>query len=600
MKPIYLLVLVFFQVFDTGVAESSDRKPNILFILTDDQRWDALGCYGNQSIKTPNLDRLASEGTRLDAFFAASPVCCPSRATLLTGLYPHQTGIYSNEPPFEFHGLKTVPIYLNRAGYVTAFIGKAHLGGDPEEWGFKFFPVYLRDGTSKHENPNLVIDGESRIVNGTVNQIFIDAGIQFLEDHRNQQWFLWLATTAPHRPYVKDSRFEYNESQIKRPPGWPEFEKFRASSWLGYYSTVSMLDEQLGRILHKLEELDLAGNTFIFVTSDNGLMNGSHGIEGKGIWFDESTRLPAIIKWPGKIQPNTSNSSLFSTVDILPTLLEIAGISAQKELPGVSCLPGIVGRPPGRNTVFAEAEFKQGNEIGFWRMLRDHRWKYVESYLGSKKEVYLYEISEDRSESKDLSKAEIHSGVLAASKNQMHLWLENTRPVIPYRKKHNVDSMRLSLIEYFRAEKTTSVLLVVAAIVTLIVSFFLIKRTFFFNGIAYPLIAIGLIQLLFGGMVYSQSRNMAGLAKQLQVFPATYKAEELSRMERVINILTACKMTAIALLVVCIVLMLVLRRWNLFCAVLTGTAFQTTLMLVFVVSSQNRALEYVTRIERLL
>ncbi|MCI0417402.1 sulfatase-like hydrolase/transferase, partial [bacterium] len=174
---LYYGILLFFLCSSIASAQEP-RKPNILFILTDDQRWDTLGCYGNDVIRTPNLDKLAAQGARLDTFYVAQPLCCPSRATFLTGLYPHQTGIYTNEKGGADlpKGSKTVAHYLNEAGYKTGFVGKAHIGGDPRKWGFQTCPVFLPGGSSPHKKPDLVYVQREKVP-GYITTIFADAAI---------------------------------------------------------------------------------------------------------------------------------------------------------------------------------------------------------------------------------------------------------------------------------------------------------------------------------------------------------------------------------------------------------------------------------------
>jgi len=196
-------IFIFFFLFPlSGFAKTTDHRPNILFILTDDLRWDTLGCYGSHDIRTPNLDKFASEGARLDAFYVASPLCCPSRAVFLSGLYPHQNGVEWNVGmPDLKEGTQTVATLLNRAGYATGFIGKAHLGGNPYKWDFTNCPVFFPRIQMRHLDPTLFVHGKRQVVPGYITEIFTNTAISFLEKHKNERWFLWFATTAPHLPY---------------------------------------------------------------------------------------------------------------------------------------------------------------------------------------------------------------------------------------------------------------------------------------------------------------------------------------------------------------------------------------------------------------
>src|SRR3954469_9702686 len=179
-------------------AAAAGERPNILFILTDDQRWDDAGYTGNAVVRTPAMDRLAREGARLDRFYVASPLCCPSRAALLSGLYPHQrrNGVLDNRHGTDLPAdTPTVATRLNDLGYVTGFVGKAHLGGDPRRWGFAECPVWLPEAPTPHENPSPMFDGRRKTARGTITSVFTDAARHFVERHQRQPWFLWFATT---------------------------------------------------------------------------------------------------------------------------------------------------------------------------------------------------------------------------------------------------------------------------------------------------------------------------------------------------------------------------------------------------------------------
>jgi arylsulfatase A-like enzyme len=418
-----LIVSILLVLITIAAQAFGSEKPNILFILTDDQRWDSLGCYGNRVIKTPNFDRLASQGARLDAFYVAAPLCCPSRATFLSGLYPHQTGITSNgavgsRPDFS-PGTMTIAGYLKQADYITGFSGKAHLGGDPRKWGFQNCPVYLSKGESRYENPRLFREGKPKVMTGQITTIFADAAIAFIEQNKDKRWFLWFASTAPHEPYTKDKRFEYKESQITAPPGWPQSQPFQPNEeWSAYYSTISVLDEQVGRVLKKIDDLELTNNTFVLITSDNGYMMGSHNINGKGTWYEESVRVPAIARWPGKIKSAISVSRLISSVDVLPTFLQLAGLPLPAGLEGVSMIPALLGQSPLRKEAFSVI----GADT---YVVRQDDWKYVK--VSARSEI-LYNLKIDPSEQKkkDLSKDPKHASVLQNMKKSLEQFLKKT------------------------------------------------------------------------------------------------------------------------------------------------------------------------------
>jgi len=399
--------------------------PNILFILTDDHRWDALGCYGNDSLRTPNLNRLAKDGVRFDSFYVACPTCGPSRAAILSGLAPHQTGVLNNEDAPEDlpDDLPTIATHLNGAGYVTGLVGKVHLLGDPARHDFQEYPVYLPGGWCSWQNPVLVVDGVSQQVIGQSTQIFAEAALDFIERHVDERWFLWFAPTAPHPPHFYDANFPYVREELVPPPGWPASQPFNSEPFPKYYSTISHLDNQVGRVLDRLDQLGLSQNTLVIMMGDNGDMLGSHGYQGKQIWFEESARVSALARWPGHIRPGTTVESPVVSTDIFATLLEVSGVAKPAGYECVSMLPAMTGRPPLRKTAYSEVRQTNFRE-GHWQMIRHGPWKYV-TFL-DRPEEHLYDIAGDPHELEDLVSSREHVAVLDAMRQRHAAWLAAT------------------------------------------------------------------------------------------------------------------------------------------------------------------------------
>jgi arylsulfatase A-like enzyme/acetyl esterase/lipase len=444
---------------------SGDARPSIVFILSDDQRWDTLGAYGNREIRTPNLDRLAANGALFTAGYVSAPLCCPSRATFLTGLYPHQTGVDANRKADGHARLPddsmTVAHYLNSAGYLTGFVGKVHLAGGPFAWGFAESPLYLPGGGSRHENPTLVVGGSvqslpgrirqneldedeyytpagnPQVVEGLITPLFADAAIRFLEDHREDRFFLWLATTAPHTPYYRDPKHPYSSDQIHAPPGWADT-SFDATGrdWAGYYSTISHMDEHLGRVLKKLEDLGLMENTVVVFSSDNGYMMGSHGLPAKAVWYEESIRVPWVIAWKGRIPAGTTVKTPVTSVDFLPTVLDLAGVPVPAGYEGYSILPAL-GLQGGtvREVIYSEVRGGQrARPTGFglrrrgeggtlWQTVRTSDFKYVRFEDGAE---YLYDLRADPMELTDVASDPRYAGSLEALRAKWRDWLNRT------------------------------------------------------------------------------------------------------------------------------------------------------------------------------
>ena len=402
------LVCLVFGIVLLRAALLPGAPPNILFIVTDDHRGDAMSCYGNPVLRTPAFDRIAREGARFDAFYVASPLCSPSRAALLSGLYPHQRGngvLDNNRAPDLPRDTPTLATRLGSLGYVTGFVGKAHIGGDPRRWGFADCPVWLPGGSSSHENPELMVRGRRRVVgNQTINVTFGDAGVKFIERHKDERWFLWFASTAPHTPYLRDAKYTRCRVHSRPPPPlWPPGDRLSNYDWAGYYSTTGVLDDQVGRLLRKLDALGLAGDTLVVVLGDNGMMHGSHGQLGKQIWFEESVRVPALVRWPGRVNAGTVVTSPAVSVDLVPTLLEAAGAPKPDGLPGVSLWPAVTEGKPTRTEVFSEVRKMTRPFKGrLWQMAKAGQWKYVRLEGGSER---LYDLGQDPGEKADLAQS---------------------------------------------------------------------------------------------------------------------------------------------------------------------------------------------------
>jgi arylsulfatase A-like enzyme len=423
--------LLLLAVFGCSPPQGDPAEPpNILFILADDLRWDALGSYGNQVIRTPHLDALAREGIVFDSFYVANPVCSASRASFLSGLYTFQRGVL--RPAYRTlldEGTPTVASLLAAAGYRTGFVGKAHLGGDPGRWGFQQVPFH-HPGFQFNDPPEVrtrYYEGEREVViEGDATSRIADAAIGFIERNRAERWFLWLATTAPHWPYHYNESHPYQPEDIDRPPGYPPDTPLALRDrWAAYYSRISTLDEHLGRVLAKLDESGLRDRTLVFFTSDNGIMHLSHGIVGKAVWFEEALRQPAILRWPGRIVPGQRVDSLVSSVDFVPTLLDIAGVAAPDALEGRSFLPVLDANRPVREHLFAESVRIPQDGGGIWQMVRSGPYKLVQ--FTERAEEHLYNLDADPHESRDLIGSPEHAEVAERLRARLTSWREEVR-----------------------------------------------------------------------------------------------------------------------------------------------------------------------------
>ena len=306
------------------------RPPNFLFVLTDQQRWDAVGAYGNRYVHTPNLDRMARNGVRFANSYVAQAVCSPSRASIMSGLYPTSHLVIDNVYGIddvtsmpEYNMAVTWPLLLQKAGYRTGWIGKWHLGERApkcfDEWhGFNsLLPHWLgKPYESKYRS-----DAET------------DQGLKFLEENRERPFALCQSYYPPHTPYTAPKEH------------WKYYENSPLPGAMEYWAACSDIDWNVGRLMAKLRDLDLLDSTVVMFTSDHGEQFGKRpGGENKRTAYDESARVPLIFHHPvlargGRIR----REELVSNVDLMPTILEVAGVEAPTGLHGTSLVPLLQG-----------------------------------------------------------------------------------------------------------------------------------------------------------------------------------------------------------------------------------------------------------------
>jgi len=308
----------------TAIEAAAARPPNIIFIFADDLGYGDIGAYGSQTIDTPNIDRMAAEGAKFDQFYAASPVCTPSRAGLLTGRYPIRQGIQGVFTPESFQGMDpeevTIAEMLKTVGYATGLVGKWHLGHHekfmPWNQGFdEFFGLpYSNDmaGLYFFRDRELLFD---EIDQRYLTRTYTEEALSFIDKHREQPFFLYLAHNMPHVPLYAS----------------PEFEGSSAGGLYG--DVVEELDWSVGEVLKRLEALGLSENTLVVFSSDNGpwLLMGAQGgsagglREGKQYTFEGGMRVPTLAYWPGRIAAATRPAGLATMMDWLPTFAALSG-----------------------------------------------------------------------------------------------------------------------------------------------------------------------------------------------------------------------------------------------------------------------------------
>ena len=414
-------------------SASSDR-PNIIFVMADDLGYADLGSYGQEQIDTPNLDRMASQGMRFTDHYSGHTVCRPSRLVLRTGLHSGHTPIHGNADYVLPPEARITAKLLKQAGYVVGGVGKWALNGRnaqdpnasgaPTKQGFdmwfgylnqiaahNYWPEFLWKNDTKVKLKNKVDYADSGYAKGLAgtatkkvdysHDLMMDQAFQFIQNNRNQPFFLQMHLTIPHaNNQGKPHGMEVPDVGKYKRKDWPEPEK-------GFAGMIRRLDRDMGRLFQLLQKLNLDRETIVFFTSDNGPHSeGGH----KHTFFDSNgplrgykrdlyeggIRVPMIVRWPGKIEPGTVTDHASAFWDVMPTLCELAGVQPPEDIDGISFLPELLGR----------SEKQQTHDYLYWafkgkRALRKGPWKLVRP--GGNKPVELYNLNKDIGEQNDRS-----------------------------------------------------------------------------------------------------------------------------------------------------------------------------------------------------
>lgn len=432
-----------------GKKRAADA-PNIVFIMTDDQAKSALSIYGNKILHTPNMDRVGSEGLRFDHAFVTDSLCAPSRASFLTGLYPHTHGVTSNgeEPGFyEQMGLRhdqiTYPMLLRQAGYHTAMVGKWHIKSLPT--GFDHWAIL--DGQGTYFDPSFIVNGAHVRFRGHTDDVIGDQAIAYLEHERPKDgpFCLCYQFKAPHGPWEPAPRFydAFKDVEIPIPPAFegppegapealsktrmaiagmgdfyhkaerrppqvdknlPPAERTRANLQAmvkNYYRVLLGVDENVGRVLDYLDANGLADNTIVVYTSDNGFFLGEFGFYDKRLMYEPSIRVPMLMRWPRRIPAGrVDDDHMVLNIDVAPTLLDLAGVAVPDWMQGRSWKPLLGGGKDvawRKDFLYEFFEYPAVHCARKHRGIRTERWKLIHFYERPD-EWALYDLEEDPDE----------------------------------------------------------------------------------------------------------------------------------------------------------------------------------------------------------
>jgi uncharacterized sulfatase len=429
-KLINFFLLLFVTIGNPILTAAEPERYNIITILTDDQaRW-SVGAYGNREVRTPNMDRIAREGATFLNAFVPTPVCSPSRVSYLTGLYGSQVGITDFLcRPEEQAGMGlprtaiTWPAVLKHNGYATALIGKWHLGTLPQfhptRHGFDHFYGWLL--TPQSIDPVLEIDGKDKQIKGSLPDIMVDEAMRYVTEQRDRTFALLINFLAPHHPYgpvLEEDRAPYKELDVTVPMLSGLDIDYVKEETRKYYASVHSVDRNLGRLLKHLDDLDLTRKTIVLFTSDHGYMIGHHHMQhkGNGVWivggmpgprrpnmFEESIRVPLLIRWPGVVKPGATISESVSNIDTFASVLGMLGVAMPKDYKqqGIDFSPLLRGQTiPARDALVGQYDLHNGG-LAYMRMIRTDEWKLIRHYKTHLMDE-LYNLKDDAGEMKNL------------------------------------------------------------------------------------------------------------------------------------------------------------------------------------------------------
>jgi N-acetylglucosamine-6-sulfatase len=422
-----------------GDQPAAPERPNFVIVVVDDLRWDDLGIAGHPFAETPAIDGVARDGVRFLNAFAATPLCSPSRASLLTGQYAHTHGITDNTArDAASHRLATFAIPLRRAGYETAFFGKWHMGNDDSPRpGFSHW-VAMR-GQGEAQDPQFNVNGTRYRESGYVTDLLTDHAIRFIRQSGDKPFLVFLAHKALHPNIVQNDdgstsavpgqgegfvpaprhqgryanaplprRPNAKAPPVRKPallqaiPGLPPLGPGTATPDRDVRSRLEMLlavDEGLARIIATLKETRSLDRTVVIVTSDHGYFYGEHGLnDERRLAYEESARIPLIVRYPPIARAGSTPAAMVQTIDLAPTVLELAAVPDATPREGRSIVPLLRGeRPPWRTSLlieyYSDTVFPRIRNMGY-RAVRTERYKYID-YLELPESDELYDLKAD-------------------------------------------------------------------------------------------------------------------------------------------------------------------------------------------------------------
>lgn len=416
-------------------AATAPRKPNFIFVYTDDQRWDAMSVVQREQgaqarfpwLKTPNMDRVAAEGVRFRNAFVVNSLCAPSRANFLTSRYSHMNGVANNHTPYPLDSVSHASV-LSKAGYKTGYFGKFHMGGQTgQRPGFDYSASFI--GQGQYIDCPFEINGKPTPTTGYVDDVSTNYALEFMKENKDRPFSVVLGLKAVHGPRTPPEKYktlyagESGKPPVNAAPLAPYLadrpmnagptEKWGTDNFLNYFRTLQGADDNLGRLLQALDDLKLADDTAVIFCSDNGYFFGEHGLGDKRAAYDESLRIPLVMRYPKMVKPGSLNDAMVLNIDLAPTLLDLAGVPIPESMQGKSWKPLLAGTAASiRDAYFYEYFFERGFATPTNLAVRTMDAKLIK-YPGHDEWTELYDLKADPLEMKNLARDPAAKDLLA-------------------------------------------------------------------------------------------------------------------------------------------------------------------------------------------
>jgi arylsulfatase A-like enzyme len=439
MRHLITLLLAIGLTAPASAAEDA-RKPNVVLIISDDHRHDALGVVqrelGDRAnypfFETPSLDRLASGGVRFRNAFVTHSLCSPSRATMLTGLHSSQHGIIHNAQPFT--STDTWPALLGRSGWATGYFGKWHMGAQRERPGFENVATFIDQGV--YEDCPFVVNGEDTPTTGWVDDVVTDYAIDFIKEHKDGPFAMVVGYKTPHDKRTPPPRLadKWEDHEFAEPESFRDVAPWRKDHppgpWnprnpdrLAYFQTLAGMDENIGRLLDTLDAEGLADDTLVIYLGDNGYYLGEHGLGDKRTAYEESIRIPLMLRYPRRVPDPQVRDEMVLNLDLAATILDFCGLEPAWPQSGRSMAPLLAAAPgqvPWRDSfLYQNYRDPAYPDVTFDLFaVRDRTHKYVE-VPGHPEWNQLFDVEKDPREMKNLVDDQAQADLLARMRGKL-------------------------------------------------------------------------------------------------------------------------------------------------------------------------------------